>query len=398
LAQPFSTKAAKWVKGRSQLFSQLEEFISDDEAWIWVHVASLGEFEQGRPLIERIRVMHTDIRILLTIFSPSGFDVRKNYQGAHLVTYMPLDTPANARKFLNIVNPRLVVFVKYEIWYHHFRQMLDRKIPVLLISAQFRPEQIYFKRLGRMFIPVLKQLQQIFVTDERSRTLLQKQNFKNISLCGDTRVDRVLQIAREHRNFRFIRDVLQTDQVLVAGSTWPEDIRHLLPMINDGSLKCVIAPHENEDQKLEALEKMLAVKSIRLSQIQTDKPAQADVVIVDTMGDLADIYHVGSMSYVGGGFSSGIHNILEPVAHNLPVIIGPNYKSFQEAHELIELGVCITVKSAHEIRVAIDNFNSKNSSGHISQTASQYMEKHAGATAHIYDYIHREMLLENGLD
>ncbi len=398
LAQPFSAKASKWVKGRQHLFSQLEKAISDKEDWIWVHVASLGEFEQGRPLIERIKEAHPEMRILLTFYSPSGYEVRKTYDGAHYVTYMPLDTPANALRFLDIVKPRLVIFVKYEIWFHHFRETLDRQIPVLLISAQFRSEQFYFKWTGRMFLPVLKSLRQIFVADKPSKALLIKHDFQNVSYCGDTRVDRVLEIARVHRDFGYLRDVLQSDEILIAGSTWPEDIRHLLPMINKGDLKCVIAPHENDEHKLSALEKMITVKSIRLSEIYPDRPVNADVVIVDTMGDLADIYHVGSISYVGGGFSSGIHNILEPVAHRIPVIIGPNHKSFQEATELIDLGVCIAVKSANEIQAAIITFKNSNQSGGLSEIASQYMAQHAGATARIYDYIRTERLLEHGVD
>jgi 3-deoxy-D-manno-octulosonic-acid transferase len=398
LAQPFSSKASKWVKGRSKLFSELEEAISEEETWVWVHVASLGEFEQGRPLIEHIRELHPEKCILLTFFSPSGYEVRKNYKGAHFVSYMPLDTPANARRFLNIVNPCLAIFVKYEIWFHHLREMVDRKIPVLLISAQFRSRQIYFKRIGRMFLPVLRRLQQIFVVDEKSQTLLAHHNFRNVMLSGDTRIDRVLQIANKHRNFGFIRDVLQTDQILVAGSTWPEDIALLLPLINSGSLKCVIAPHENDERKISELEKMLTVKSVRLSKILPDDLASASVVIVDTMGDLADIYHVGSVSYVGGGFSSGIHNILEPAAHHLPVIVGPNHKRFAEAQEMIALGSCISVNSSRDIQAAIKQFSRDDQADDISKKTGQYMEKHAGATTRIYDYIQRERLLEHGVD
>lgn len=398
LAQPISSKAAKWVKGRKHLFAQLDTTISSENNWIWIHVASLGEFEQGRPLIEMIRKQQPENRILLTFFSPSGYEIRKAYKGADFVTYMPLDTPDNARKFLDIVKPRLVIFVKYEIWYNHFREMMDRNIPLLLVSAQFRAGQFYFKRPGRMFLPVLKNLEQIFVADEQSQVLLKEHGFQNVERSGDTRVDRVLQIANRHQDFGIIRDVLQSEQILVAGSTWPEDIRHLLPMINEGKLKCVIAPHENDEQKLLALEKMLTIKSIRLSQIHEDSSLRVDAVIVDTMGQLADIYHVGSIAFVGGGFSSGIHNILEPVAHRLPVIVGPNHKNFREASELIELGVCVPAKSALEIKKAIDEFGEMDRSERVAELASQYLQKHAGATARIYDYIHRERLLKNGVD
>jgi len=291
-----------------------------------------------------------------------------------------------------------VIFVKYEIWYHHLREMLERRIPVLLISAQFRQEQFYFKWSGRMFLPVLKDLQQILVADVSSKDLLTKHDFKNVSYSGDTRIDRVLQVAGRHQDYGYIREVLQTDNILIAGSTWSEDIRHLLPMINHKSLKCVIAPHENDDHKLVALEKMLNVSSIRLSKIHRDRPIHADVVIVDTMGDLAQIYHVGSMAFVGGGFNSGIHNILEPVAHGLPVIIGPNHKRFREAGELIKLGVCVSVTSASGLETAIDAFSNNVRSDQISEIANQYMRRHAGATARIYDYIRGERLLENGVD
>jgi len=393
LAQPFSAKASKWVEGRRRLFSNLEEAIADKDNWIWIHVASLGEFEQGRPLIELIRQRHPEAHILLTFYSPSGYQVRKEYRGAHYVSYMPLDTPENAIRFLDIVKPSLVIFVKYEIWLHHFREMADRNIPVLLISAQFRSNQLYFRKIGKMFLKVLEGLQQIFVVDLGSRDQLTSCKFENVVLGGDTRIDRVMQIAAHHRNFDYLKDVLQTDQILVAGSTWPDDIRHLLPLINNEGLKCVIAPHENDESKLLLLEKMIEVETVRLSRIAPSNPGNASVVIVDTMGDLADIYHVSSVAYVGGGFSSGIHNILEPVAYRLPVIIGPNHQRFSEALQLIELGVCIIVKSSGDIRVAIEGYNEESQQHHVSELAAKYLEQHAGATERIYEYIRRERLL-----
>ncbi len=395
-ASLFSNKAAKWVEGRRNLSTRLGNAIDPSRRWIWFHAASLGEFEQGRPLIEKIRRNHPDIAILLTFFSPSGYEVRKNYSAADAVFYMPLDTRGNARSFIESVNPILAVFVKYEIWYHHLSFLQASNIPAILISAQFRPGQIYFKPYGTFFISLLKSLQKIFVADRTSLDILNERGFNNAELAGDTRIDRAIETSRTHRDFSFLLNVLQSEEILVAGSTWPKDEAIITPLLNSGSIKGVIAPHEIDEAHLAAIESVLTVSHIRYSGLQED--SKADVVIVDTIGDLAHIYHLATIAYVGGGFGKGIHNILEAAVYRIPVIFGPNYRQFAEAVELIELGAASSISSQETFERSFTVLSDPSRRAGIRANLADYFERHEGATARIYDYICRENLLEDGLE
>jgi 3-deoxy-D-manno-octulosonic-acid transferase len=245
-----------------------------------------------------------------------------------------------------------------------------------------------------MFLSLLKSLNQILLADESSSEILAQYDVHNTTVCGDTRIDRVIQIAEKHRDFTFLHDVLQSNKLLVAGSTWPEDIKLMLPMINSGKLKCVIAPHENGENKLKELEQLITVKTLRFSQLSKSTSDRASIVIVDTMGDLAEIYHVANVAYVGGGFTSGIHSILEAVTYRLPVIFGPDYKRFGEAVELISLGVCKSIKSAAEFQNALSFYSIESNREAVIAIAGQYLDRHSGATTRIYDYIRRERLLK----
>lgn len=395
-ASLFSNKAAKWVAGRRNLSTRMAHAIDPSRQWIWFHAASLGEFEQGRPLIERIRRYHPDIAILLTFFSPSGYEVRKSYNGADAVFYMPLDTPHHARTLVQTVNPLLAVIVKYEIWYHHLNALQNANVPTILISAQFRRGQIYFKPHGAFFMPVLKGLEKIFVADQTSLDILNEHDLSNAELAGDTRIDRVIETSRSHRDFSFLLDVLESEQILVAGSTWPKDEALIIPLLNSRSTKGIIAPHEVDESHLEAIESALTVSHVRLSGLHED--SSADVVIVDTIGDLAHIYHIASIAYIGGGFGKGIHNILEAAVFGIPVIFGPNYRQFAEAVELIVLGAASSISSKQAFKSSLLAMSDPGCRAGIRDILRDYFRRHEGATARIYDYICREKLLEDGLE
>jgi 3-deoxy-D-manno-octulosonic-acid transferase len=391
-----SDKARKWVGGRKHLIARLRREIDPSRKWIWFHAASLGEFEQGRPLIEIIRKQHPDTCILLTFFSPSGYEVRKDYPAADVVCYMPLDTPINARQFVNTVNPILAVFVKYEIWYHHFNQLQKNGTPTLLISAQFRPEQFYFKWYGAFFKPVLRGLRQIFVADDTSLRVLEEHGFNNAELAGDTRIDRVIETSVSHRDFSYLRDILQSEHILVAGSTWPEDEDVVLPLLNKKVIKGIIAPHETDEGHLAKIESELEVSYCRLTNVT--KNTRADVVIVDTIGDLAHIYHVATIAYVGGGFGSGIHNVLEAAVFGIPVIFGPNHERFAEAQKLISLKAASSISTAEEFENSFHILMTQSSRDQIREVLGRFFASHKGATARIYDYICRERLLQDELE
>ena len=393
LASIASSKASKWITGRRNLFDQLEQHVDPEQNWIWVHAASLGEFEQGRPVIDRLRKEHADCKILLTFFSPSGYDVRKNYNGADFVTYMPLDTRSNARKFVTAVKPKLAVFVKYELWYHHLKALEEHGVPVLLISAQFRAKQFYFKTIGRFFLPVLRELKQIFVTDDASAQVLESNGFDNAQIAGDTRIDRVTQIASEQHDHSALRAILGGEKVLVAGSTWPEDEKILIPYINANAIKCVIAPHDIAEHRLREIESRVTGNALRISCISDSDLTDIQVIIVDTMGQLAHLYGLATITYVGGGFGSGIHNILEAAAYGVPILFGPNYQRFGEAHALIGAGVGFPVRDRETLASTLDQLDSPGHLGTISKAAQEYFARHRGATDLIYDYICRERLL-----
>ena len=349
IAALFSGKAEKWITGRKRLFERLEAQVDTANSWIWCHAASLGEFEQGRPLIEALRKGYPEHKILLTFFSPSGYEIRKDYNQADLVMYIPLDTPANARRFLRIVKPQLIVFVKYEIWLNFMKLAVQQGIPFLLISAQFRPGQWFFRWYGRKAENILRSLTQIFTADRSSAKLLGQRQFHNAACAGDTRVDRVIQISREAEDFSWLQDKLNGTRILVAGSTWPRDEEILKQVQDDETYGLVIAPHDVSETRLAGIERMFEGKISRLSRMQKSDTRRNDMILVDTMGQLAAIYQIGDVAYVGGGFDEGIHNILEPLVYRIPVVFGPKYSKFREAHDLIELDVAGAISNFSDL-------------------------------------------------
>jgi 3-deoxy-D-manno-octulosonic-acid transferase len=381
----FSAKARKWIEGRKDIFYKLNNELSGNESLIWIHAASLGEFEQGRPIIEAIRKNYSEKKILLTFFSPSGYEIRKDYDQVDIVCYLPLDTSENARRFVEIVNPDLVLFIKYEIWFYFLKELTRRKIPVLLISAEFRQNQYFFKWYGKRFLALLKSLDQIFVQGEESAIVLRKHNFTNFRVSGDTRADRVMTIASERKDFSSLISAFSEPVRIIAGSTWEADEDVILPFIARKRLSCIIAPHEIDEPHLKSIEQMLK-GTIRYSELKNSRES-VDYVLVDTIGLLAYLYRLGAIAYVGGGFGSGIHNTLEPAAYGIPVVFGPKFQKFKEARDLIRFGGAFSVKNAREFSIIMDKLEDEDFYKQTSAIVSSYMKSQLGASKKIMRYI-----------
>ncbi|MFQ5334892.1 MAG: 3-deoxy-D-manno-octulosonic acid transferase [Flavobacteriales bacterium] len=340
LAVPFSHKASLWMHGRKGLFNDLAQHCNGEERWVWFHCASLGEFEQGRPVMEAYKKRHREHKILLTFFSPSGYEVRKDYSGADHVCYLPLDTPTNARRFLDTLQPLMAVFIKYEFWMNFFEATHKRKIPLYVISAVFRPEQHFFHWHGRWQRRIFNYCTRLFVQDELSADLLATLGCTQVTLSGDTRFDRVYEIAGNPEQNPVAEAFAGDKRVVIAGSTWPKDEDILIRWIkeDESGLKYIIAPHNVDKSRIAGLMKALPAGSRLLSGLDVRESPETQVLVVDSVGQLAHLYRYGHIAYVGGGFGAGIHNILEPAAFGLPVLFGPAFEKFREAYEMIERG------------------------------------------------------------
>lgn len=370
--------------------SYLKKNISEGDSIIWVHTASLGEFEQGLPIIEQLKQNYPEYRILVTFFSPSGYEVKKNTAAADLVTYLPMDTKKNAIKFLDLVNPKLVIFVKYEIWPNYLRALSQRNIPTLLISALFKENQIYFKSYGGFMRKALHNFTHIFVQDTKSIELLSKINIKNTAISGDTRFDRVIEILERDNNLAFMENFKNGAKTLVAGSTWPDDEEVLVPYINTGesSLKFVLAPHNIKPEHINKLKSSINKKTILYSELENKDLSAYEVLIIDTIGLLTKIYSYAEISYVGGGFATGLHNTLEPAVYGIPVIIGPSFKGFKEAEDLVNKGGVLVVKSPAEFFTLVNDLLKDEE--HLKRTGdinSTYVSENKGASIQIMAYV-----------
>ncbi|MBQ6379884.1 MAG: 3-deoxy-D-manno-octulosonic acid transferase [Prevotella sp.] len=338
----FNEKVRKMWRGERAAFRVLKEKVDPEAKYVWFHAASLGEFEQGRPLMERLRQEHPEYRILLTFFSPSGYEVRKNYQGADIICYLPLDTPVNAIRFLRLVHPVMAFFIKYEFWYNYLHILKHRNVPVYSVSSIFRPDQVFFKWYGRQYGRVLNCFTHFFVQNEQSRELLAKIGIRNVSVVGDTRFDRVLQIKEAAKQLPVVGTFVSGHpQVFVAGSSWPPDEEIFIRYFNEHrDWRLIIAPHVIGEDHLKQIEKLLEGRKI-VRYTAAEKGASvtdADVLIIDCFGLLSSIYHYGQVAYVGGGFGVGIHNLLEAAVWDVPVFFGPNNQKFQEAQGLKKSG------------------------------------------------------------
>jgi len=383
-------KARKWIEGRKNIFARLRETITPGERILWFHASSLGEFEQGRPVIESVRKLKPDYKILLTFFSPSGYELRKDYKFADYIFYLPLDTKKNAARFIDIVRPEKVFFIKYEFWYNFLTQLKEEGIPTYIFSALFRPSQIFFKPWGKWYLKAITTYEHIFVQNQESFDILHKYGFINVSVSGDTRLDRVGEIADAAPRLDKLEIFCGGQKPIIAGSTWKEDEDLFIPYVNkcQPGQKFIIAPHEVNPQSLErvcsALEKSYVFYSTASPQELTD----ANVLIVDGYGYLVSVYRYGAFAYVGGGFTSGIHSILEPAAFGLPVIIGPDYQKFQEAHDMLSLGAATCINNYEELEIQIDNYRS-NPDALIAASAAarNYVDQNRGASKEIVKYL-----------
>jgi len=354
----FNEKVRMMWRGEREAFRILREKVDPNAKYVWFHAASLGEFEQGRPLIERLRKEHPEYKILLTFFSPSGYEVRKNYEGADIICYLPLDTITNARRFLRLVQPVAAFFIKYEFWYNYLHILKHRGVPVYSVSSIFRPEQVFFKWYGRQYRRVLNCFTHFFVQNEISKELLAKIHITNVTVVGDTRFDRVLQIKEAAKQLPIVEAFKQNDQVFVAGSSWAPDEEIFIPYFKKHpEWKMIIAPHVIGEEHLRQIEKLLeGRKVVRYTEATETDVRNADVLIIDCFGLLSSIYHYGEIAYVGGGFGVGIHNVLEAAVWDVPVFFGPNNQRFQEAQGLKTAGGGFDFETAEAFKQQMDIF------------------------------------------
>ena len=389
LAALFNGKARLWISGRKSIFSKIEKAIPKDEKLIWFHCASLGEFEQGRPVIEAFRKQFKDYKILLTFFSPSGYEVRKNYEQADYVFYLPLDTSNNAKKFIALTNPSLAIFVKYEFWFNYLNELSRNKIPLLMISVIFRSSQHFFKPWGWWFRRQLQKVTYFFVQNEASIKLLSSVKVFHAEVSGDTRFDRVMQLPLEEIKLPVIETFANGETLLIAGSTWPadEDILKALILQSKHKFKMVLAPHiVSKDHIQQLLEKFKEWQPLLFSDQHKTNLAQSRILIIDSIGLLSHIYRFGKISYTGGGFGVGIHNVLEAATYSLPVIFGPNYQRFQEAVELSRAGGGFPISNSEECISAFNRLMDDKALLQKSSTiARNYVVENAGATASVLE-------------
>ena len=391
LASLWSPKARLWTKGRNNLFNLLEEKIpAKGRPVIWMHCASLGEFEQGRPLLEKIRVKYRNVFILLTFFSPSGYEVRKNYPGADLVAYLPMDGKKNANKFIHIVHPSLAIFVKYESWFHYLKTLKSNNIPTLLIAAVFKPQQNYFGVFGGFLRKMLEYYTHIFVQDNSSLKLMRLHNVStSCSISGDTRFDRVHEIAAEKFHHPTIESFCLNHDVIVAGSTWKADEEVLSSYLaKHPRTRAIIAPHEISPENILRLQ-LLFPDSVLITECDGLIPSSVNVMIINTIGMLSKIYRWSTVSYIGGGYNkAGIHNVLEAAVYGKVTLFGPNFNRSREAEALIEKGGAYTFRDADAFESLVSNL--LNNSALIKtgeETASKFVFESLGATNIILDYI-----------
>ena len=381
LAALFSDKPAKMVKGYREVFDLLQRKIDRNVQYIWFHAASLGEFEQGRPLIERIRKEYPQYKILQTFFSPSGYEVRKNYDGADIVCYLPIDTPSNVMKFVDLVNPCMVFFVKYEFWQNYLNTLYKKGIPVYSVSSIFRSNQIFFRWYGKGYQQVLKTFAHLFVQNEESKQLLAGIGVNNTTVVGDTRFDRVLDICAAAKQLPLVQKFKGDALTFVAGSSWGPDEDIFIKYFNaHPEMKLIIAPHVVNDSHLKEIESKLQRSSIRYTKATEENVQQADCLMIDCYGLLSSIYRYGEISYIGGGFGVGIHNVLEAAVYGIPVIFGPNNKKFREAQHLLANKGGFEINSYEDFEQLMNKFLTDEA--YLKQSgkaAGDYVKGNAGA-------------------
>lgn len=399
---PFNTKAQLWLTGRETIFEKLQVTFSEEQNTkiAWFHCASLGEFEQGRPVIEAFKLHFPTYKILLTFFSPSGYEIRKNYAGADFIFYLPADTPENAKKFIAIVKPEIAYFVKYEFWHNYISVLHQKSIPVISFSTIFRENQIFFQFYGGFHRQILKNITHFFVQNETSQILLQNIDIQNVTIAGDTRFDRVKQIADARKNLPLIEAFKQNEKLFIVGSCWKQDFDVIAHFLQNFSrkLKIIIAPHEIHDAEinswktiLEQRKSVLKYSEIGKNNLQPSDIQRFDVLIIDNIGMLSSLYQYSDFAWIGGAYGKGLHNILEAATFGLPIFFGnKNYKKFQEAVQLIEEGGAFVIENTNQFTEKItelyeDDFLRKK----VGQISGNYVLKNQGATKAIIDFSKR---------
>ncbi len=388
-ASLFNNKARLWINGRKGIFGKIGKTISADDKIIWFHCASLGEFEQGRPVIEGIRLVYPDHKILLTFFSPSGYEIRKNYEGADYIFYLPMDTPSNAIKFVSLTKPRLVFIIKYEFWFNYIDELHRNKIPTFVVSAIFRRSQHFFKPWAGWSRRQLQKIAYFFVQNEKSLVLLRMIKVYHAEISGDTRFDRVIKLAKDITKLPVLDRFGGGARLIVAGSTWPADEDVLLELMKSTSedFKMVIAPHEVHPEHVkQIMSKYDLFNPVLYSAGENNGIEKSRVMVIDSIGTLASAYSYAFLSFIGGGFGVGIHNTLEAAAHSIPIIFGPNYKRFQEAVELEKLGGGFSVSNAADCKKVFDILTQNETKyRQASQIAGEFVRSQAGATNRVID-------------
>lgn len=389
VASIFSKKVKKMWKGERQTLDILKSKVNPNHQYIWFHAASLGEFEQGRPLIERIRADYPEYKILLTFFSPSGYEVRKNYEHADIVCYLPIDTIRNARRFLRTVRPCMAFFIKYEFWYNYLHILKHRNVPVYSVSSIFREHQIFFRWYGKSYAGVLRCFTHFFVQNEKSKHLLHTIGIDTVDVVGDTRFDRVLQIKEKAQQLPIVEAFKADKKVFVAGSSWAPDEDIFISFMNEcKDWKMIIAPHVISEEHLKRIEEKCKGKTVRYTATTPEEAAQAQCLLIDCFGLLSSVYHYGEVAYVGGGFGVGIHNVLEAVVWKMPVLFGPNHQRFQEAQELIKEKGGFEITDSSSFARKMQQFMTQQEYLRLSgEAAGSYVESKAGATYKILKQI-----------
>ena len=381
----FDKKVRKMWRGEHEAFSVLKAKVDPDAQYVWFHAASLGEFEQGRPLMERLRLKHPEYKILLTFFSPSGYEVRKNYEGADIICYLPLDTVVNARRFLRLVRPVTAFFIKYEFWYNYFHILRHRNVPVYSVSSIFRPEQVFFRWYGREYARVLRCVSHFYVQNEDSKRLLSGLGIDKATVVGDTRFDRVVQIKEAAKQLPIAESFSRGHRVFVAGSSWPPDEDVFIDYFNQHKeWRLIIAPHVIGEDHLRQICSKLKMRTVMYTETTPEEAAGADCLIINCFGLLSSIYQYGEVAYVGGGFGVGIHNVLEAAVWDMPVIFGPNNMRFQEARGLIDSGGGFEIDGDDTFRELMDRFSSDGQLlKSVSEKAGSFVKGQVGATESI---------------
>lgn len=385
-ASLFHPKAKLFVAGRRDIFEIMRQKLDHERKHIWFHFASLGEFEQGRPVLEKLNKIYPDKPIVVTFFSPSGYEIRKNYQLAEGIFYLPLDSRQNAAKLISLINPEIAIFTKYEFWHHYFKALKVNNTPLLLISGIFRPNQVFFKWYGGFYRDILKNVQHFFVQNEESKLLLAGLGIHQVSVSGDTRFDRVAELAVLPQQLKLLQKFSADSRVFIAGSTWPHDEKLIAGLQQQNpDWKFIIAPHEIDSVHIDQVRNLFpgALLYTSLKDEEEFKP-QNKVLILDTIGILSSAYQYGTLGYIGGGFGAGIHNTLEAAAFGLPVIFGPQYEKFQEAKDLLQLGAAVSIMNGEDLSAA---FNKLQKDPDLGARAIHYIAQKKGATLQIVEAV-----------